>query len=127
MRGDETDVLNKLRDGDMFLYLSYFGVKPFSDAFLESLRAGEKNLLLVEDRTQDLIAPRPADGFQPDAMVASLRKWAALPEGGVLQSGLTLGASREDNTFGDRCHKAQEEKDRYLKDWTLTPSIGRGG
>ena len=83
LRGDETDVLNKLRDGDMFLYLSYFGVKPFSDAFLESLRAGGKNLLLAEDRTQDLIVPRPENGFQPDAMVASLRKWAALPEGGV--------------------------------------------
>ena len=117
LQGDETDVLNKLRDEDFFLYLPYFGVKPFSDTFLESLRTCGKNLLLVEDRTQDLIAPRPADGFQPDAMVASLRKWAALPEGGVLQSGLTLGASREDNTFGDRCHKAQEEKDRYLEDW----------
>lgn len=117
LRGDETDVLNKLLDGDMFLYLSYFGVKPFSDAFLESLRAGGKNLLLAEDRTQDLIVPRPENGFQPDAMVASLRKWAALPEGGVLQSALTPGPLREDSAFGDRCREAQEEKNRYLEDW----------
>ena len=85
--------------------------------FLESLRAGGKNLLLAEDRTQDLIVPRPEDGFQPDAMVASLRKWAALPEGGVLQSALTPGPLREDSAFGDRCREAQEEKNRYLEDW----------
>lgn len=117
LRGDETDVLNKLRDGDVFLYLSYFGIRPFSDAFLTSLRDSGKNLLLVEDRTQNLIAPRPESVFQPDAMVASLRKWAALPEGGVLQCALTLCPAGEDSAFGDRCRKAQEEKDRYLEDW----------
>ena len=117
LRGDEADVLDKLRDGDLLLYLPYFGIRPFSDAFLEDLRAGGKNLLLVEDRTQNLIAPRPAGGFQPDAMVASLRKWAALPEGGVLKTTLTPGPERTDSAFGDRCLAAQEEKDRYLKDW----------
>ena len=117
LRGDEADVLDKLRHGDMLLYLPYFGILPFSDAFLEKLRASGKNLLLVEDRTQDLIAPRPAGGFQPDAMVASLRKWAALPEGGVLQTALAPCPTGEDSAFGDRCRMAQEEKDRYLKDW----------
>lgn len=117
LRGDERDVLNRLRDGDIFLYLSYFGIRPFSDTFLENLRTSGRDLLLVEDRTQDLIAPRPACGFQPDAMVASLRKWAALPEGGVLQTALAPCPAGEDSAFGDLCRKAQGEKDRYLADW----------
>ena len=34
LRGDEADVRDKLRDGALLLYMSYFGIHPFPDAFL---------------------------------------------------------------------------------------------
>lgn len=115
LRGDEADVRAKLRDGDLLLYLPYFGVRPFSDAFLRELRG--RGVLLVEDRTQDILVPRGEAGFTPDATLASLRKWAFLPEGGMLQTGLGSCPAREDRAFGDQCRQAMEKKTRYLESW----------
>ena len=115
LRGDERDVLSKLGSAAILVYIRYFGVRPFTDAFLNEIRCGGRDVTIVEDRTHDIIVPRAAEGFEPDAVLASLRKWAALPEGGMLSTG--LGSCREapDSRFGDMRREAMRMKVRYLK------------
>ena len=112
LRADEADVLRKAEQGTLLVYLSYFGIRPFEDRFLEKLR--ERGVLLAEDRTQDLVIWRAPGGFQPDAVFASLRKWGAVPEGGMLQTELTVEIGPADSRFGDMQLKVMEMKSRYL-------------
>ncbi len=120
LRGDEEDVREKLTEGALLLYMPYFGIKPFSDAFLRELKTDGRGILLAEDRTQDIVAPRQEDGFTPDATLASLRKWASLPEGGMIRTGLPVRIGPPDSRFGDMRQEAMEEKAQYLKTWEPT-------
>ena len=101
----------------MLLYMRYFGVRPFTDEFLLSLRESGRGTILVEDRTHDIIVPRGEEGFTPDAVLASLRKWAALPEGGMLRTGMGSCAADADARFGDTRREVMEMKVRYLETW----------
>ena len=112
LTGDGEDVLKKLSPGCILLYMSYFDVRPFEAAFLEKLRA--LGVFLLEDRTQDIIVPR-RDTFRPDATVASLRKWAAMPEGGLLKTELSLPETVGDSRFARLRREAMEEKGEYLE------------
>ena len=111
LSADETDVSGKLRNDDVLLYMRYFGIRPFSDVFLEEQR--RRGVLLLEDRTHDIWNPR-GDDFQPDAVAASLRKWAALPEGGMLQTSLGTCPAAADPRYGDLRLEAMEKKSRAL-------------
>ncbi len=113
LQADTGDLLEKLRDGDVLFYMRYFGVSAFPDAFLEQLRT-RRDVLLLEDRTHDILTPRENGAFQPDAEAASLRKWAALPEGGMLRTALGRAAVRGEDTYGTLRLAAMEEKSRYL-------------
>ena len=112
--GDERDVREKLTDGAILLYMPYFGIRPFTDSFLRELKAGGREILLAEDRTQDIVVPRQEGGFAPDATLASLRKWASLPEGGMIRTELPVRIGPVDSRFGDLRQEAMEEKARYL-------------
>lgn len=114
LSADEEDLLGKCRRGDVLLYMRYFGVRPFPEDFLADLRA-EKDLVLLEDRTHDIPVRREADGFQPDAVAASLRKWAALPEGGMLKTTLGRPAAKTDPAYGDLRFSAMKDKSQYLE------------
>ncbi len=112
LAGDEEDVLKKLGPGCILLYMTYFDVRPFSQAFLEKLRA--LGVFLLEDRTQDIIVRRREE-FLPDATVASLRKWAAMPEGGLLKTEAALPPAETDGRFARLRLEAMEEKGDYLE------------
>ena len=113
---DEADVAEKLRDGDLLLTMPYFGIRPFRDAFLQSLRESGRGILIAEDRTQDIIVPRE-DRFLPDVTLASLRKWAAMPEGGMLCTALRVDPGTPEPRFAALRTEAMEKKDRYLTCW----------
>ena len=117
LTGDETDVREKLADGTVLLYMRYFGIRPFTDEFLLSLRGSGMDIVFVEDRTHDIIVPRGEKRFVPDAVLASLRKWAALPEGGMLRTDMGCCISGTDARFGDTRCEAMEMKVRYLETW----------
>ena len=87
LRGDETDVRDKLADGALLLYMPYFGIRPFSDAFLRQLKSCGRGILLAEDRTQ------------------------------VLRTALPVEIGPADSFFGDMRQEAMEEKARYLESW----------
>lgn len=113
---NESDVLKKLEDGAVLLYMSYYGIPAFSGVFLESLREKYSDLLLLEDRTHDILMPR-AEAFTPDAVVASLRKWAALPDGGMLCTAMGQGEKSCDSRYARLRRAAMEGKSRYLADF----------
>ena len=117
LTGDEADARAKLTDGTVLLYMRYFGIRPFTDEFLLSLRESGRGIMLVEDRTHDIVVPRSEGGFTPDAVLASLRKWGALPEGGMLRTGMGRCAAGADARFGDTRCEVMEMKVRYLETW----------
>lgn len=117
LTGDEEDVRAKLADGTVLLYMRYFGIRPFTDEFLLSRRESGRDIILVEDRTHDVIVPRAEGGFTPDAVLASLRKWAALPEGGMLRTDMGRCSAGVDARFGDTRREVMEMKVRYLETW----------
>lgn len=117
LSADREDVLNKLDGGAVLLYMRYFGIPAFDDAFLQSLRDRGEDILFVEDRTHDILLPRAEEGFMPDAMLSSLRKWAALPDGGMLRTGLGSCEAEHDERFSSIRIEAMEKKDRYLESW----------
>ena len=112
LTGDEADVLSKAAPGTVLLYMPYFDVQPFTTDFLARLR--QSGVVLLEDRTQDIIVGRPAP-FSPDYTVASIRKWAALPEGGILKTAAALLPVGADGRFGALRRQAMEEKGLYLE------------
>ena len=113
LSADEEDAERKLTEGSVLLYMRYFGIRPFSDAFLEKQR--RRGILMLEDRTHDIWVPRDNGGFQPDAEAASLRKWAALPEGGMLKTAFDSCPADADSRYGDERFAAMVEKNRYLQ------------
>ena len=115
LSADEEDVSGKLRNDDVLLYMRYFGIRPFSDAFLEGLRSSRRNILFLEDRTHDIWMEHIDTDFRPDAVAASLRKWAALPEGGMLRTDLGTYPAETDTRYGDLRFDAMEKKSRYLE------------
>ena len=117
LTGDEEDVRAKLTDGTALLYMRYFGITPFTDEFLRSLRRSGRDITFIEDRTHDVIVPHDEEGFSPDAVLASLRKWAALPEGGMLRTDIGKIIAGVDLRFGDTRREAMELKVRYLETW----------
>ena len=116
LSADTGDVLSKLSKGAVLIYMRYFGLPSFSDEFLTQLRERRSDVTLVEDRTQDIVVPRE-NGFVPDAMIASLRKWTALPEGGVLKTTLNVERGEYSPVFGQLRRAVMEEKSLYLKTW----------
>lgn len=112
LTGDEADVLAKAAPGTVLLYMPYFDVQPFTTDFLARLR--QSGVILLEDRTQDIIVGRPAP-ILPDYTVASIRKWAALPEGGILKTDRSLIPAGADSRFGALRRQAMEEKGLYLE------------
>ena len=112
---DEADILSKLEKGCVLLYMRYFGIESVSREFLQQIRERGDDILLVEDRTHDILCPRRDEDFQPDAVVASLRKWTALPDGGMLKSRLGSGEGISDGRFAAIRRAAMEEKSFYLE------------
>jgi hypothetical protein len=112
LKGDWADVLSKADGDTVLLYMTYFDIQPFETEFLARLR--DKGVFLLEDRTQDIIVPR-AETIEPDVTIASIRKWAALPEGGLLKTSLSVPKAKTDERFARLRRAAMEEKGLYLE------------
>ena len=115
--GNTRDVLEKMTDRTILLYMRYFGIKPFGDEFLTGIKAKFGGALLAEDRTHDILVPRSGEEFKPDAMLASLKKWAALPDGGILVTELETERGITDTRYCDVRRAAKEKKDIYLQSY----------
>lgn len=92
----------------LFLYIDYFGNLAITDSQLNFLRSQYAQLVFVEDRTHNLLSAATRN-FEPEFMVASLRKWCNIPDGGILRSRVQLSetAFAKDSTFAETRLHAQ--------------------
>lgn len=111
---DIADVESKLTADSVLLYGSYFGISPFGDEVLFRLRQKYTGVLFLEDRTHDVVHRRHG-GFVPDITVASIRKWMAIPDGGLLWSrSLSCQPGAREEKFAHLRTQAMQQKSRYL-------------
>lgn len=108
IHGDEKELL--------FLYMDYFGNEALNDSQLLSLQSCYPTMVFVEDRTHNLLQP-PMRTFQPDYVVASLRKWTNIPDGGMLRSEAPLQHTELGTalSFSQDRLKAQELRHRFFE------------
>lgn len=110
---DVEDVRKKLTGDSILLYEPYFGIDPFRREDLLRLKKEFPGVVLLEDRTQDLLRIRPDDTLA-DITVASIRKWTAVPDGGLLWSKVYAPAEGiSDSQFGQLRTGAFKQKTRY--------------
>ena len=99
------------KERTLFLYMDYFGKKSISDQELESLRSFS-NIVFIEDRTHNLIWKRKSS-FQPEYIMASLRKWLPIPDGGLLWGKISKPL-QNDSSFSTMRLRAQNLRHEYL-------------
>ena len=107
----DLDSLDIDEEQSLFLYADYFGRKAITDDELEKLRK-EKKVVFIEDRTHNLIWMRRYT-FQPDYIIASLRKWLPIPDGGLLWGELSKPLGN-DLVFSTTRLKAQFMRHEFL-------------
>ena len=111
---DLLDLKRKLNSRQaLFLYMDYFGCTSITDNELSDLRKNYPGIVFIDDRTHVMARERNS-GFEPDYAVASIRKWLAIPDGGLLWGKITK-PFRKDTTFCDTRLKAQIMRNEFLK------------
>ena len=108
------DVEKKLEKNCLFLYMSYFGVVPFTGKQLK-LWKEKYHCVFIEDKTQNALHETGSKDYAPDVTVTSIRKWLAIPDGGLLWSkvsGIKNGGKEE--VFEQVRLAAMRKKSAYL-------------
>ena len=95
-----------------FLYMEYFGRTAITDTELGKIRQ-KGNVIIIEDRTHTLIWER-SSSFQPDYIIASLRKWIPVPDGGLLWGNIYKPFGT-DTSFSELRLQAQCMRHEYLE------------
>lgn len=92
----------------LFLYMDYIGNRSLEDGDLETLKKTYPKLIFIEDRTHNLLI-ESTRSFLPDYTMASLRKWADIPDGGLLWTSGELKYTEfsDDVSFCEKRLKAQ--------------------
>lgn len=112
---DITDIYKKLDDNTILLYIDYFGKDIGLKSYIGEMRDLYSNIIIIEDRTHDLFSEKQYSDL-PDYIVSSLRKWLALPDGGILFSNHNIHVSELSNDcyfFKMRMH-GMKIKHQYL-------------
>ncbi len=113
---DLFEMLSKESGTVLLLYMNYFGNLSMIDDQLEYIKKHYPNVVFIEDRTHDLIYERQ-NSFQPDYIVASLRKWMNVPDGGLLWAYKPLRNTTfsDDTEFSETRRKAQCMRAEFFK------------
>ena len=114
---DWNDVCEKIakKKPDIFLFHSYFGFPTSYDnpQFLHHIK--DLGIKIIEDYTQNILSS--FNRFNCDYKVGSIRKWFAIPDGGIL-NGLEIAPEfldKEDVELVNRKLKAFSLKHEYLQ------------
>lgn len=116
----DLDNLNSLllnEDGTvLFLYMDYFGNKAIKDEELEKLKKTYPSMVFIEDRTHNLLV-ESSYSFKPDYIVASLRKWLAVPDGGLIWTDRVLQKNEfsENLIFSETRLNSQCQRNEFLQ------------
>lgn len=109
------DVLSKLKPNSIFLFMNYFAIPSLNKGDLEKITRFQNNVTTVEDITHDFLK-RGVETFNADITVCSIRKWFAIPDGGMLFSKVSLPeiTIEQDPFFANKRISAMKRKSRYL-------------
>lgn len=110
-----------LTDGDIVLYMDYFGIateRSHEDRknYFTDKKRQLRNLVTIDDRTHSLRQAMDAC-FSADYMLFSVRKWASLPDGGALlgKKPLVPVFDAYDGAYRDTKKRAMDLKSDYLR------------
>lgn len=109
------DIEGKIEENCIFLYMSFFGIVPLGQAKLEEWRK-RYNAVIIEDRTQNALNNKDNQSFVPDITITSIRKWLAIPDGGLLWSKEKIDVNlRRNDNFANIRKDAMLKKSKYLE------------
>lgn len=116
---DIEDIKRKLVSNSIFFFMNYFGQRSITQKELQQLKRNVSNLIVVEDITHDFLKRRK-DVFQCDFTVCSIRKWFAIPDGGVIIGREVLETIEvgTNSYFAELRADAMKQKSLYLRDGT---------
>ena len=127
----DLDFLSKKTiDGCIFYALQLFGKRWSSDlvAFLSDIK--KKGAIIVEDITLSLLSEKNEFFAIGDYLIASIRKWLPIPDGGFVASKTCVNNLFEfhneipaSNDYTYYYFAAQIMKDAYLRDKSLDKSV----
>ncbi len=111
-------LLNKLASIEgqkLLLFYDYFSIPMFCEEQLVELKRMFCDLVLIKDITHSLLQAKPSETCV-DYTIASLRKWLAIPDGGLLWENRKLRNTvfLEDATFAKRRLQAQCMRTEYF-------------
>lgn len=115
MSADFEDAKEKIKENTILVFMDYFGMVSFSDYALNYLKEKFGRILFVEDRTHDIFM-KSRRNFIPDYTICSIRKWIAIPDGGLLLTRFNEKRVEKENDayFGELRTLALKEKSKYL-------------
>lgn len=101
----------------IFVYMTYFGFPTINSSFLSRLSSQSPRTVFVEDSTHSFFYAKERP-FIPDYEVMSIRKWLAIPDGGIaIPKGAPLpSVPASDLIFSGTRKQALQEKSRFLID-----------
>lgn len=118
LSADTEDVGKKLQSDSLLVFNNYFGSEPLTRCDIKTIKEKHKNIIIIEDRTHDMIVPRREE-HGADYVAASIRKWLAVPDGGILYSEKATEGFKEileeDREFSRIRKEALILKSEYLK------------
>lgn len=112
---DLNDVRTKIKKNSLFLYMNYFGQSAVCLDGLEDIIRNTENILTIEDVTHDFLG-RTVESFEAYYTVCSIRKWFAIPDGGILLSRNPIRkiSLDKDSYFADMRKDGLKHKSCYL-------------
>lgn len=112
---DMNDIEKKLSANSVFFFMNYFGQPFITVEQIKKIKNRHENIICVEDITHDFLKRRTEE-FQSDYTVCSIRKWFAIPDGGMV-----IGKERFDEVqveinsyFAELRERAMKQKSTYL-------------
>lgn len=110
------DVLSKIKDDSIFLFMNYFAISSLSEENLKKITQFRKNVLTIEDVTHDFLK-LDLKKYYADITICSIRKWFAIADGGLLFSKFEIPNIKigENDFFASLREEAMKLKSEYLK------------
>lgn len=114
---DIEDAKSKIKDNCIFIYMNFFSINAINESDLESIKNMVSNITFVEDITHDFLERIPIKSYA-NIVVCSIRKWFAIPDGGILLSKKKLNniLLENDEYFERKRTLAMKLKSKYLLD-----------
>lgn len=116
---DRENIDQLIADNDALLFMNFFGREVFAEDYLLELKNKYPKLILIEDRTHEILDKKEYCNITIDYTVASLRKWFALPDGGVVYGDINdkvhINEQETSNYFSTIRKEALFLKEEYLQ------------